>query len=121
MEKDLFCRMISAIDEIGCAAYEVEDVGFLVRSLDKQLEEEVEQLNEEPRMVMIFLERYPMYSAIIRTIRNSLDRQVKAINAECEAATSLLREIKADAKEPAAFHAGYEAGKKAAAQAEPQG
>ena len=106
MEKDLFCRMISAIDEIGCAAYEVEDVGFLVRSLDEQLEEEVEQLNEEPRRVMIFLERYPMYSAIIRTIRNSLDRQVKAINAECEAATSLLREIEvATAKNPKAFHA----------------
>ena len=121
MEKDLFGRVIDAFDEIDGAAAEVKDISFLVKSLEEQLEAEVEQLNEEPRMVLYFLERYPMYAAIIRTIRNSLDRQIAVISTGSDTAAGLLNEIKADADDPAAFHAGYEAGKKAVAQAEPQG
>lgn len=113
MKKDLFGKMRDAFDEINGAADEVGDVGLLVKSLEEQLEAEVEQLIEKPRMVKIFVERYPMYAAIIRTIRNSLDLQIMAINTGSETATALLQEIEAAAKDPAAFHAGYEAGKKA--------
>ena len=121
MKQVLFGKMRDAFDEIDGAAVEVVDISLLVKSLEEQLEAEVEQLIEEPRMVKIFVERYPMYAAIIRTIRNSLDRQIMAINTGSETATALLQEIEAAANNHAAFHAGYEAGKEAGKQADPQG
>ena len=124
MSKDLYGKLFSVITDFEGAGIEVNDAGLIINSLEMQLEEEIEALTQEPRMVNCFLGRYPMYAALLRAAKAVIDKQASTLQTAVEASMSTLREMKDKGaatqsdQDSRAFHAGYEAGKQAALASE---
>lgn len=120
MSEDLFKKLFSIFTDFEGAGIGVEDAGLIISSLEIQLEEEIDDLQKEPRMVNCFLERYPMYAALFRAAKAVIDKQAATLQAVVETSMSLLREMKINSaalqseQDSRAFHAGYQAGKEAA-------